>query len=476
MSRLKPTRGVRANSVRTAQSTPRISGRWSTIAALVGALALSCSDPAPQQAPPPAAPEAPPRVLVIGVDGASKGLVESMRQEGLLPNLDAIAREGSTGVASPTGYLLSPRIWTTVATGKLPEKHGIHSWVRPEGEEGVRLYSSRDRTAHALWNMFSDAGYSVAVVNWLMTQPPEEINGVMISDHAAEGSARASEMLAAFSNQPPTGPVDPPPTGPDTVGGAGLTYPAGWQNRLADLREGEAVTELPDPFTSERGWLGEHPIFGFLRKMYRNDAFAARTALAIEEELRPDLMLVYLPGIDRMSHILWYSVEPEEALESIPEESRPSQWERKVHGDALRLYYRHVDAIIGRLLEGRSPDDLVIVLSDHGFELDLSETPPRGTHVSNAARDGILYLRGRGIPRGRSDLRMKMAQFAPTILAWMGMPTAEDMDGVPAEFLDAPPSGQIATYDLTPVRRVESQNGEIESRIIEDLKGLGYVE
>ena len=56
------------------------------------------------------------------------------------------------------------------------------------------------------------------------------------------------------------------------------------------------------------------------------------------------------------------------------------------------------------------------------------------------------------------------------------MPTAEDMDGVPAEFLDTPLSEPIATYDLTPVRRVESQNGEIESRIIEDLKGLGYVE
>jgi len=184
-------------------------------------------------------------------------------------------------------------------------------------------------------------------------------------------------------------------------------------------------------------------------------------------------MLVYLPGIDRISHILWYSVEP---VESIPEKNRPSEMERNVHREALRLYYRYVDAIIGRLLEGRSPDDLVIVLSDHGFELDLSESPPRGTHVSNAARDGILYMRGQDVPRGRSDLRMKMTQFAPTILTWMGMPTATDMDGRPAEFVDRLPSGPIATYDLTPIRRVESRDGEIEARIIEDLKGLGYVE
>ena len=81
------------------------------------------------------------------------------------------------------------------------------------------------------------------------------------------------------------------------------------------ITDGPPVTELPDPFTSERGWVGENPIFDFLRKMYRNDLFAARTALAIEEELRPDLMLVYLPGIDRISHILWYSVEPVESIQ-----------------------------------------------------------------------------------------------------------------------------------------------------------------
>ena len=105
---------------------------WAAAALLLGFL-LACGREdtgSPEPAGAAAKPPGSGRVLVIAVDGASGWLIESMRSDGLLPNLDAIAREGSSGVARPTGFLLSPRIWTTVATGKLPAKHGIENWVK----------------------------------------------------------------------------------------------------------------------------------------------------------------------------------------------------------------------------------------------------------------------------------------------------------------------------------------------------------
>ena len=145
------------------------------------------------------------------------------------------------------------------------------------------------------------------------------------------------------------------------------------------------------------------------------------------------------------------------------------------HGAGLRRYYRYVDALVGRLLEGRGPDDLVIVLSDHGFELNRSGERQGGIHESPKARDGVLYMRGRGVPTGRSDLVMRMAEITPTVLAWMGMSPARDMDGGPSAFVEIEALPPIDTYDRTPIEFVGKRSHEVESRMIEDLKTLGYV-
>ncbi len=135
------------------------------------------------------------RVLIVGLDGMSPRIVDALRSRGVLPTIDAIAREGvSTGLRSirPT---LSPAIWTTVATGKLPAKHGILGWVRPSGENEATLYYSTDRRGHALWNIVSERGGSVLLVNWLVTHPPDIVNGVVVSDHSFVQDVAAKRYL-----------------------------------------------------------------------------------------------------------------------------------------------------------------------------------------------------------------------------------------------------------------------------------------
>ena len=136
------------------------------------------------------------RALLIGVDGATNRVIKPMMEAGELPHFAELAHTGTTGSLRPDYPLLSPRIWTSVATGKKPSRHGIDQWVRLDAEGRPRLYTSTDRTAHALWNILSDAGRSAAVVAWLMTHPPEKINGVMISDHAIPGFTERKLGLA----------------------------------------------------------------------------------------------------------------------------------------------------------------------------------------------------------------------------------------------------------------------------------------
>ena len=104
-----------------------------------------------------AAPELPPpdRVLVVGLDGATNKLIDGLIEGGELPHLAALAREGVRASVRPERPILSPRIWTTFATGVAPQRHGVLDWVRryfrcrgvqPGGGAGRGAGSSCTRT------------------------------------------------------------------------------------------------------------------------------------------------------------------------------------------------------------------------------------------------------------------------------------------------------------------------------------------
>ena len=52
------------------------------------------------------------------------------------------------------------------ATGKVPLKHGIKSFAYKDDAGEQHLFLSSHRKAHALWNIASDRGLRVGVVNW----------------------------------------------------------------------------------------------------------------------------------------------------------------------------------------------------------------------------------------------------------------------------------------------------------------------
>ena len=137
------------------------------------------------------------RVLLVGIDGASFRVITPLSQDGQLPHLRELARHGIHGKLRAHMPLWSPRIWTSIASGKNPEKHGILGFVHDQV-----LYRSTDRKVHALWNIASDRGLSVGVVNWWDSYPPEKINGVMISDHVIPGVTRKRRLAHGAASAP----------------------------------------------------------------------------------------------------------------------------------------------------------------------------------------------------------------------------------------------------------------------------------
>ncbi|MEE3327184.1 MAG: alkaline phosphatase family protein [Myxococcota bacterium] len=411
-------------------------------------------------------PERPPgRVLLIGIDGASPRVVEPMMAEGRLPALASLAKDGVYGPLRSVLPLYSPRIWNTIATGRKPNDHGVISFVKPDPDNKNKknpkrdreLYLSTDRKTPALWNIIAEAGMSVAVVNWWTTYPPEKINGVMVSDHFFP------EQIAGIKN-----------TFNDNRASSGaLIHPVSWTPTAQEvLEEQEALTTIPNPFSHNPDlphWVNKDLLEG----QYKSDQQITRLALEIQKEFRPDVMMVFMPGIDRASHWLWGNLEPASAY---PKSLRPSTEERQAGRAALEEYYEFTDQLIGLLAQDYGPDDLILVISDHGFQAHVSMMLLTGGHEDHRALDGILFARGEGIDQGEPAGPVSVFNLAPSVLAWLGLPFANDMVMGPAPFVGVSQPTRIASYDDMVIEHLETGASGNEEEIVEHLRALGYLE
>lgn len=447
----------------------RCSARVFCAVLLVWTVACGPDEPARAPVPTADAPGRAPvidearRALIIGIDGATLEVVEPLIAAGRLPHLASIAEAGLHGSLTSAMPIQSPRIWNTIATGKTPQRHGILSFTfdAPNGDR--RLYLSHHRKVPALWNILSHHGLSVSAVNWWNTWPPERINGVMVSDHFFPGQLSGREDL--FKAE----------------GGEGnhSVSPVAWEERARRaLESAENPTAFDNPFLA-RGALPRWTHIDSLADVFETDRRVAQTALAIAEAEDPQVLMVYFPGIDRVCHSLWIGVD---APESFPPAFRLDEPTTAATRRAVENYYAFTDALIGRLLEGYDSEDLVIVLSDHGFEAHTFGDPVNGKlvltggHESPKARDGLLFARGRGVAHRTGLDGMSIQDVAPTLLAWLGLPVGSDMDGEVSRFLASETSERVASYDDLPIEREAANASAVEGEIVDQLRELGYLE
>jgi hypothetical protein len=212
-----------------------------------------------------------------------------------------------------------------------------------------------------------------------------------------------------------------------------------------------------------------------LARRFEEDGALARIAQEIESVEHPNVMMVLLTGIDRISHYIWSVVEPpgtfSKGLDPTPEGRAGGQ-------AALYGYYEYTDALIGALTASFGPDDLVMIVSDHGFEAGASMMRLTGKHDSAKSIDGIVYARGPGIAPGSRAKDVSVKDITPTLLAWLGLPAARDMDGTRASFLTVDEIPPIETYNSLALEFIDPKlmPSGVEEDILDQLESLGYIE
>ena len=421
------------------------------------------------------------RVLLVGIDSADWGAIEPLLAAGKLPTIARLRAEGAWGVLRGDAPLLSPLLWTTAATGKPPDEHGIADFVMLDPATGAASpISSRFRRVKAFWNILSDAGLSVSVVGWWATWPAEPIEGVMVTE-------RVAYSLFAFDTGEVRDGLVYPPSYAETV--AALRVPAEAISR-EDLRPFARLTGADWERSEQALARGGDEAFLEPVSSLRQTLAATRTyhrvALDLLHRGAPRTLAVYYQGLDEVNHRFAHLVGPRHPL------ATPAERER--FGSVVDAFYELQDRLLGELLEAAPADTELFVLSDHGFAQGAER--PRGTlpfiEAGRPGRwhtpDGIWILHGPRARAGRLPGVARMDQVTPTLLRILGLPLAADMHGAPLEaalaesFLRGAPRAEIASYD--PVAAPAAERGEespsstspaADDPLLAKLRSLGYL-
>ena len=78
------------------------------------------------------------KVLLIGWDAADWKAINQIMDAGEMPALENMVNNGVIGNLATLEPPLSPMMWTSIATGKRADKHGILGFTEPDPASGDR--------------------------------------------------------------------------------------------------------------------------------------------------------------------------------------------------------------------------------------------------------------------------------------------------------------------------------------------------
>jgi predicted AlkP superfamily phosphohydrolase/phosphomutase len=309
--------------------------------------------------------------VIVGLDGVPFGLLEDFAESGVMPNTASIITGGTFRKMLSSIPEVSSVAWSSIITGENPGQHGIFGFMDllPNSYK-MRFPNYSDLKTDPFWDQRQ--GKSV-IINVPSTYPARDMNGVHISGFVSidiEKSVYPSSLIPKLKE---------------------LDY------RL-DV-DSEKAHRSMDLFLSDLDKTLDARI-----ELYR---------YLWDSQDWETFMLVFT-GTDRLMHFLWDAYEDKE---------------HKYHGSFLD-HFRKVDEAIGDLVERMDDEDVLIMLSDHGFErlekdvyinhvlveegfLQFRDNRPALANIASAAKAFALdpariYLNLRNkYPSGNVDLQDK---------------------------------------------------------------------
>ena len=266
------------------------------------------------------------KVIVLGLDGATFDLIIPLIEEGILPHMANVLKDGGWGELASTIPPLTPPAWVSFITGKNPGKHGIFDFRGPVDENFQRpLISSLSIRSRKLWEIINDQGKKVGIINIPITYPPDKVDGFMISG-----------MLTP-NNQ------------------VNFTYPPALKEKL--------LSTIGDYVIDVDAGLYDHDNTKEVERFFNDLKYATikrKEALFYLMDDQPwDFLAANFIVYDRIQHLFWKYLDKRSHLYNHDQA-------KHIRNIAIELY-QIIDDMIASMREKMDKKTSLIIMSDHGF-------------------------------------------------------------------------------------------------------------
>jgi hypothetical protein len=374
-------------------------------------------------------------VIVVAVRNLSCDWILTLTGEGGLPFFEQARARGYFTRLEPFPTMSPKALWASLATGKMPFRHGVtgkfayrtplngadpsERFLIVPGGIGFRAWglippvkrvSARLPSGDALpfWTLFERLGLHAAVFGWPWSEPGGASRTVTDRFFDKEAN-KASEVTPA-----------------DFV------------------REAEALEQRPSDAVTQRfngtGKAKQRIIEGLSADL----TTMAMTRQAAQSRRFP-LVVCTLEGFEtaqRAAHIFSNDLPPRST----------------VKGEVLRAYVEQIDAMLAALARD-FPDHTLVVVSPSGpVPPELPATPYAMlvdfiAPPDPSADDGFVLIAGPGVAHADNPRSALVVDVVPTVLYAAGLPVGRDMDGVvlddaySEETLRSEPLKLVQTYE-----------------------------
>jgi predicted AlkP superfamily phosphohydrolase/phosphomutase/tetratricopeptide (TPR) repeat protein len=349
------------------------------------------------------------KVLLIGWDAADWKVINPLMDAGKMPALEKLVNNGIIGNLATLDPPLSPMLWTSIATGKRADKHGILGFIEPvPNVGGVRPVNVTSRKTHAIWNILGSKGLKTNVVSWWPSHPAEPVNGVMVSNFYKQATKAFGKKWPMLK---------------------GTIHPEEMTKELRKYRvhPGELTAAHILPFVPNAAKVDQEKDkrLASVAKITADAASVQAVSTYLMENTEWDFMAVYFDAIDHYGHGFMKFKAPQ--MPGIPDDLF------ELYKDVVEGGYIYHDMMLERMLKLAGEDTTVVLISDHGFHSDhlrplaLPKLPAAPAMEHRAY--GIICMAGPGIKKDERIYGASLLDITPTILSLYDLPLGKDMDG-----------------------------------------------
>jgi predicted AlkP superfamily phosphohydrolase/phosphomutase len=275
------------------------------------------------------------RTLLIGLDGATFDVLDPLMRSGDMPFLRSFLAQGVRANLRTIVPALTPPAWTSLVTGRKPGQHGVFDFFRMESLESrhIRFFTSHDVHCETIWSIASDRDLRVTSLNYPGMFPAPHINGAVVPGWMPWKQLRLACWPQDLFDR--------------------LKTIAGFNPRelAMDIKIEEKATEGCSDHAEYAPWIQMH----IRREQNWFEIFRHLTA-----EDPAELTAVLFDGVDKLQHLCWRFIRPEDAT------PLKEEWEFQIRELCIE-YFRSLDKILECMCATVGPETTVLLASDHGF-------------------------------------------------------------------------------------------------------------